>query len=318
MWIGTGVVAVIALLLPGSPDAHLGWMLGLAAFAVAWGAFSLHMGLHWERAMSIERRTVVTAAMMPVVGVALWATGGATSFLAPVLLFTALFVAYFFPPRLAWPLVGLFVAAYASPLVYDDVATGVAYPARATLFTLGVVGATYAMQVLKHRLVRAEAHQRAMAELDPLTGLPNRRSFDIALADGARRRSAALVLFDFDGFKAINDVHGHPVGDAVLCAVADACRTVVREGDCLARIGGDEFALVAPGAGEAGVQRMVAALDEAVTTAQLPRGVGAVRATFAWALAPTDGTDPASLFASADQRLLAGKQSERGARATRA
>lgn len=308
MWLGTGVVAALALLLPGSPEAHLGWMLGLAGFAIAWGLFSLHMGLHWKQPMSIERRALVTAAMMPVVGVALWATGGAQSFIAPVLLFTTLFVAYFFPPRLAWPLVALFVLAYATPLIYDDRATDVAYAARATMFGLGVIGATYAMQVLKRRLVRAEAQQRAMAELDPLTGLANRRTFDGALAAATLDRATALVLFDFDGFKAINDVHGHPVGDAVLCAVADACRSVVRDGDCLARIGGDEFAVVAPGAGLPGAERMVAALAEAVGAALLPRGVSQVGATFGWALAPEDGSDPATLFSCADQRLLADKQ----------
>ena len=88
-----------------------------------------------------------------------------------------------------------------------------------------------------------------MAERDPLTGLYNRRSFDDALARAtADGGAAALVLFDFDGFKAVNDDHGHPTGDAVLRAVAEACARVVRDGDCLARIGGDEFALVAPGA----------------------------------------------------------------------
>lgn len=318
MWLATGVVAVATLALPGSPHEHLAWMLGLAGFAVAWGTFSLHMGLHWERPMAIEPRALVTAATMPIVGVALWATGGATSFLAPVLLFTALFVAYFFPPRLAWPLVALLVITHATPLLYDDGATEAAYPARAAMFTLGAMGATLAMQVLKRRLVHAEAYQRAMAERDPLTGLHNRRSFDVALANAAQRPGTALVLFDFDGFKAINDVHGHPVGDAVLCAAADACRAVVREGDCLARIGGDEFAIVAPGAGGAGVERMVAALGQAVAAAPTPGGVGAVRATFGWAAAPDDGADPAELFSRADQRLLARKQDDRDDRLARA
>ena len=100
--------------------------------------------------------------------------------------------------------------------------------------------------MLKGRLLHAEARQRVMAERDPLTGLYNRRSFDSALAHALDHRDgAALVLFDFDGFKAINDDHGHPVGDAVLRAVAAACQEVVRDGDCLARFGGDEFAVIA-------------------------------------------------------------------------
>jgi diguanylate cyclase (GGDEF)-like protein len=162
------------------------------------------------------------------------------------------------------------------------------------------------VQFLKRKLVHAEAHQRAMAERDPLTGLLNRRSFDAALASAAD--NCALLIFDFDGFKAINDTHGHPVGDAVLRAVADACATVVREADCLARIGGDEFAVVAPGAGSAGASRLVAALAEAVEHASMPEGLAQVQASFAYALAPDDGSDPATLFGCADGRLLARKR----------
>ena len=80
--------------------------------------------------MSIGTRASVTAGMMPVVALALWATGGAHSYLQPVLLFTALFIAYFFPPRLAWPLVALFCGAFFSPLAYDPQAIELGYPAR--------------------------------------------------------------------------------------------------------------------------------------------------------------------------------------------
>jgi diguanylate cyclase (GGDEF)-like protein len=256
--------------------------------------------------MPLGTRAVVTAGTMPIVAMALWATGGAGSFLSPVMLFTALFVGYFFPPRHAWPLAGLFVAAYASPLLYDHQAVTRGYPARAAMFVVAVAGSVLIVQFLKRRLVHAEAHQRAMAERDPLTGLLNRRSFDAALTTAAD--GCALVLFDFDDFKAINDTHGHPMGDAVLRAVADACATVVREGDCLARIGGDEFALVAPGAAGAGATRLVAALADAVEHADTPEGLPQVQASFAYALAPDDGRDPATLFGCADARLLSLKR----------
>ena len=101
------------------------------------------------------------------------------------------------------------------------------------------------------------------------------------------------MLFDFDAFKAINDEHGHPVGDAVLRAVAAACAGVVREGDSLARLGGDEFAVIAPGAGSAGVARIVAALEEAIAAADLPAQVPSVGASFAWAVAPHDAATSA-------------------------
>jgi diguanylate cyclase (GGDEF)-like protein len=305
MWLATAAAGLAALTLPGADRSHLVLMLELVAFAAAWGGFSLWMGLT-HHTMSIGLRAVVTATMMPIVALALWATGGTDSFLQPVLLFTALFIGYFFEARYAWPLLGLFVAAYASPLLYDDHAVAVGYPSRLLTFAVAVVGGAVAVQFLKRRLVQAEAHQRTMAERDPLTGLRNRRAFDHSLARAIDR--CALVVFDFDGFKAINDTHGHPVGDAVLRAVAEACEDVVRENDCLARIGGDEFALIAPGAGSAGVERIIAALGEAVGGALMPEGVDSVSASFAWAVAPDDTTEAVELFRLADARLLERKR----------
>jgi diguanylate cyclase (GGDEF)-like protein len=311
MWIAAGLVGLAALLLPGSDRDHAVYAIAMAAFAIGWGGVSLHL---WRRGhtMSIGLRAVVTACTLPLVALALWATGGADTFLAPLMLFTALFIAYFFPPRLAWPLTGLFAATYASPLLYDGAAFEDGFPGRVLVFAVSVAGMNVAIQGLKRRLLRAEARQRTMASRDPLTGLHNRRSFDAHLANAARS-GGALVLFDFDAFKAINDELGHPAGDAVLRAVADACRAVVREGDCLARIGGDEFAVIAPGAGSGGVARMVASLEDAISGAAVPIGVGHVRASFAWALAPADAQDAAGLLDRADRRLLDRKRLNKSA-----
>jgi diguanylate cyclase (GGDEF)-like protein len=305
MWLATAAAGLAALALPGADRSHLALVIGLAVFAGAWGGVSLWMGAAGHT-MSMPARALVTAAMMPIVALALWATGGEDSFLQPVLLFTALFIGYFFEPRYAWPLLGLFVAAYAAPLVYDDSAIATSYPSRTLTFAVAVVGAAIAVHLLKRRLVLAEAHQRTMAQRGPLTGLRNRRAFDHVLAREIER--CALVVFDFDAFKAINDTHGHPVGDAVLRAVAESCEDVVREGDCLARIGGDEFALIAPRAGAAGVQRIIAALNDAVDEALMPDGVDCVSATFAWAVAPFDSSEPHELFRLADARLLERKR----------
>lgn len=341
MWLTTGTVGVAVLVLPGTLRTHLAWVFALGGFAVAWGVISLWLGVR-ARTMSIGRRAVVTAAMMPIVALALWASGGVNSYLQPLLLFTALFLAYFFPPRLGCPLVALFVCAYATPLLYDPAALTAAYPARIVAFATAVAGEMVAMQFLKSRLLAAEARQRRMAEIDPLTGLLNRRSFDAALRDllvaeagpglapgpGPARgpgsapepdgeaEAAALVVFDFDDFKLINDIHGHPVGDAVLRAVGEAARQVLRRGDRLARIGGDEFAVLAAGAGPDGVLRIVHALDLAIRSAETPGTVGEVHATFAWAIAPEDATDPDGLIQQADARLLQRKSELKAAQLT--
>jgi diguanylate cyclase (GGDEF)-like protein len=320
MWLATSAIGLAVLILPGTVRAHLAWACGLAAFAAAWGGISLWLGVR-AKTMSIGRRAAVTAAMMPIVALALWATGGANSFLQPLLLFTALFLAYFFPPRLGCPLVVLFVCAFATPLLYDPAALTSAYPARVVTFATAVAGEMIAMQFLKRRLLTAEARQRRMAEIDPLTGLLNRRSFDASLQDlfaqgpsAGQADRAALVFFDFDDFKLINDLHGHPAGDAVLRAVGEAAQQVVRRNDRLARIGGDEFAVLAPGAGPDGVMRLVDALDEAIRSVDTPGAIGAVRATFAWAIAPEDATDPEGLVQRADSRLIQRKRDLKAAR----
>jgi diguanylate cyclase (GGDEF)-like protein len=298
MWTATGVLGAVVLALPGSDRDHLVMALALAGFAMGWGLFSMWMASRGG-GMGVGMRALVTAATMPVVAFSLWATGGATSFIQPVMIFTALFISYFFPPRLAWPLNFLFVYAYATPLVYDDRALELGYPARLVMFALAVAGATCAIHYLKGRLVRAELHQRTLAERDSLTGVSNRRAFDAALERAARTREPyALVLIDLDDFKRVNDEHGHPAGDDVLRSVAAAAAGVARKGDCVARVGGDEFALLAPGAGASGVLRMLRDLRDAI---EHP-------ATFAAGLVPDDARTPEELVAHADARLLAQKR----------
>jgi len=111
---------------------------------------------------------------------------------------------------------------------------------------------------------------RQVATLDFLTGLPNRPALIDALWRAISRceRDAggfSLLYIDLDGFKAVNDRHGHAIGDAVLCEVASVMQSVVRAEDFAARLGGDEFALLVAGdraCAEAAAERIMADVDE--------------------------------------------------------
>jgi diguanylate cyclase (GGDEF)-like protein len=318
MWIAAAIGGLGALALPGTSHEHLVLLLGLVVGSLAWGAVLLTLRFpHPGTPLAV--RAALTALLIAVVGVALWASGGADSPLQPIVLLSVLHVAYFYPPRLGWPLMLLLVATDAAPLLYDRDAVEVAYPARTLLFAVVAVAAYAIMRMLKRRLVNAERRQRAIAALDPLTELANRRAFDAALERAVARRAedggrAALLLIDFDDFKQVNDTYGHPAGDAVLRAVADSAASVIRRGDCLARIGGDEFAIVAPGAGEAGARRLATTLHHAIGDAVMPTGVRQVAVTIAWAAVPDDATDAEQLFRVADRRLMERKRArKRGA-----
>lgn len=96
---------------------------------------------------------------------------------------------------------------------------------------------------------KAEGKIQHMALHDALTGLKNRRGFTEILHEAAqgatgRGSTVGLAMLDLDGFKQVNDMHGHPMGDALLQRVSQIITDAVRAGDCVARIGGDEFAIV--------------------------------------------------------------------------
>ncbi len=117
-----------------------------------------------------------------------------------------------------------------------------------------------------------------MAITDELTTLQNRRGF-LLLAEGARHAAprhgphGLLLFLDLDGLKAVNDTLGHEAGDAMLVAVADVLRSTFREGDIMARIGGDEFAVYVPSTSDEGssvLARIEAAAAERNARADLP------------------------------------------------
>jgi diguanylate cyclase (GGDEF)-like protein len=142
---------------------------------------------------------------------------------------------------------------------------------------------------------------RILAERDFLTGLPNTRGFELAIA----RRLAAgapftLLLGDMDGLKAVNDAHGHAEGNELLQRLGSLLGSSLRPEDELARVGGDEFAvLTSLEAGEEAAQ-LASRLERLTRSAEA--GI-----TFGWSVYPQDGMEALSLFRAADERLYARK-----------
>ena len=274
---GRGAGRAGAAFLPGAHHQALGWVLGVAAIAVLYGLGSLTGSIPWERA-SIngagdrhggddpdrrprrlpQRRRAPTSSRC-------WC--------CPLL-----YAAFFFPQRWAWPLSVELILVAGLPLLNDAGAIDDAFLPR----YVALVGRLPGRHLGDGRAqgsacVDAEIRQRDIANRDPLTGVANRRSFDATMRRelaartlplGGRREAdrspLTLLLLDLDDFKGVNDRHGHQVGDAVLCEAAESALSILRSTDTLARIGGDEFAVVAPGAHGEGARRMAEAIRLAV------------------------------------------------------
>lgn len=168
---------------------------------------------------------------------------------------------------------------------------------------------------LQNELERA----REEASIDPLTGIMNRRGFDLELARHCRESSDAatplcLVMVDIDHFKQVNDTYGHPFGDKVIRAVGQAMSQLTQRKDLVARYGGEEFVLLLPETSAIEAREVAGRIRRAIARGQIksnganPVGnitISAGVAEFA------RGEDPTSLTARADRALYAAKQAGR-------
>ena len=181
------------------------------------------------------------------------------------------------------------------------------------------------LQAVAAVVAAADARRAAEAEVlhrawhDPLTGLPNRelllrRTADVLDECHRHRRTGALLLLDLDGFKDVNDSHGHQAGDRVLVQVADRLRVAIGSRGLVARLGGDEFAVLLGGLSSALEARDVAddlleALEEPCST---PAGPARISGSVGVALAPAQADDPSSLLMRADLAMYRAKRERLG------
>jgi diguanylate cyclase (GGDEF)-like protein len=175
-----------------------------------------------------------------------------------------------------------------------------------------------ALQALALALTNALSHTELVAQLahlsrsDPLTALGNRRAFDEAVVEelARARRSGAplgLVMLDVDHFKRFNDRHGHQEGDEALVAVARVLGEVARTEDRACRVGGEEFAVLLPGADEGASLAVAERIRAGVAAAAAAEPI-----TVSLGVAATRGEhDAGALFALADEALYAAKQAGR-------
>ncbi len=164
-------------------------------------------------------------------------------------------------------------------------------------------------------LRRAERELEHRASHDPLTGLPNRHQLQCelqhAIAHAAQTGDGLAVLYlDLDGFKGANDRGGHDAGDRLLREVAQRLQQGLRQGDLVARVGGDEFVALLPGCRDAEAARAVADGLRARLSPPyiLPDGLFRLDASVGIACFPADGSDPDALVTHADRAMYAAKR----------
>ncbi|WP_375402536.1 diguanylate cyclase [uncultured Sphingomonas sp.] len=179
-----------------------------------------------------------------------------------------------------------------------------------------VVGAVSAIRDIEGRK-NVEGELARAAATDPLTGLANRRAFDTALdrmlgesagGSGDGGEAGCVAIIDLDHFKLVNDRHGHDAGDRVLVAVGQCARGSLRDGDLIARLGGEEFGVLLPGADLQNAAAVCERLRRTVETLSVPVPGGMLGVTTSVGLAPVAaGVTRATVLRMADEALYRAK-----------
>lgn len=274
---------------------HLGPLIAAALFTLAISVLAAFAP--WERLPATARPALPFGYLIVV---ALLRVAGGPSGIAPVALLCVFWIALCGTRRQLWCMLTATTIVFVGPLIIGGPADDPPGAWRAALLFLavsGLIGATVQALVAHVRDQHLERDRlldqlHSMAHTDTLTGLPNRRAWELELERGlahARRSGEplSLAVIDIDNFKNINDQHGHADGDSLLSQTARRWSEVLRTEDVLARIGGDEFALLMPACTERDAATVIGRM-RACTPTPYSCSVG---------LAAWDGTE-------SEQRLL--------------
>ncbi len=235
LYMAAGVVTLIAFSLPHAPGVHAAFVRSVSLCGIASGALIFWQG---HRVPRWGYHLLLLAGNAFIIIGVYEGGGGVTSVACTTLfVFVAVDVFFFF----AWPWAILHLAVTIASCVVSLALVGAAGDGQVVI-TPGVL---IAVSLVVGRLVRAADD----AEIDPLTGLLNRRGVDRVLKEALDHAASSgtvlsLALLDIDHFKLVNDSGGHISGDRLLRSIANSWRALSREHEVLGRYGGDEFALV--------------------------------------------------------------------------
>jgi diguanylate cyclase (GGDEF)-like protein/putative nucleotidyltransferase with HDIG domain len=300
-----GILALVSLLLPHAPDliapgiAALGVSACLSGFILLW----------FPQIMPPHLLTGVLACGNLLISTGIYFSQSTASVYALLYVWVGFQAAYFFPRRHAVAHVLATGATYA--IVLSSVPGG--DRGQRWLLLFGVVAVIALMvAVLRERVDRLIARLADAARTDALTGLLNRRGFQELMEVETERalrssRPLAIVVGDLDHFKHLNDRYGHAAGDLALRRFAEIASQASRRIDAVARIGGEEFALLLPDTEQHAAYLLAERLRRAVKEPAASGDGELPTVSFGVASFPTHAADAAALMHAADQALYAAK-----------
>jgi len=301
-----GVLLYITLLFEGSPDRDSRSLAIVAASSLGVSAFLL---IAYHRLPVWFLRAAPAIATILVTLTIYYAGPEASAAYAMYMAWVVIAAALFLDTRLILAHGVLAVAAYAFVLSRLEGSDGLD-PLRITMTAGTILIVAFVMGGIAGRVREVLWRLEAAASTDPLTGLLNRRAleeaFDVELARASRGHfGVGVVMLDLDGFKRFNDEHGHQAGDVALERLSAVLSGATRAIDHVGRVGGEEFAILAPESNTAGTLALAERLRRAIEVEF--SALGGLTASCGVASYPDNGADRHALIGEADRALYQAK-----------